>query len=226
MTYLDGYSVNEMMGEYLGIVDIQNTDADGKAEALRALNSAQLAMFGMGDWPALKLADCYFVTDGSTFYDLTTDILKDADGNAITGRFGRMIVDTLRVGTRPLYPVSRGKVIQHDPALTGGSIITNYAIPNKKQFFPYSVGSSGDTVQFDIVGLPVKLEENMAASAISFEPQDHWLIVEGSFLLGMRSKRKSDWTSQYKVWEDMVKGNMAQAKPMRSGTTSFIPPKI
>lgn len=227
MAYADGYTGQEMITEYLGITHIQETDAIGIASALRAINASQLAMYGIGYWPIMVIPDAYITTDGSNYYDLSTDILKDPDGNALTGQFGRLVPNTIRCGTEPLTLASHGMITQHDPDYTvGGGGPTHYALINKKKLFLYSTGSDGDTVTFDFMGLPFKITASTTAAQISFEPENHWLISEGAQFFGLKAHRGNDWVSQYKLWEKRVKQAIGMSKPVSGGTVSFMPQKI
>jgi hypothetical protein len=77
-----------------------------------------------------------------------------------------------------------------------------------------------------MVCLPVKITADTAASDVSFDPQDHQLIIEGAFVFGMRNLRKPDWTLQYKIWTRMVKEHAARAKMLKGGVSTFIPEVI
>lgn len=224
MAYVDGYSGEEMVSEVLGMVNISNTDAAGIAEALRALNASQLEMAMLADWPQLLYPDASFTTDGSTYYDLSDGtVLGDED---LDGAFCRIMKETVRTATRKLFPKSHGMIVSRDEGYTAGGDITHFAIINKKKFMPWPVGSTGDTIYFDMLCNPVKITSDTTAAEITFDPTEHELIIEGAFYMGMRKYRKADWGSQYQIWKKTVKEHAGRAKMMKGGITYFIPEKI
>jgi hypothetical protein len=187
---IQGLSGREIATDIAETLELDiNQSSTVEQRVLRYIKRAQLKIFEYGDWPELKVMDASITTDASDYYDLSTEIAA--------GDFGRLIDKTVRCGDRWLDIASKEQIDQYDPERTISGELTHYMMINRAdmRLFPY--GSTGETVKFDYVKLPVEITLDTAAADISWYPERHGLIVEGALLYG--SKRYG--LNGYPTWQ-------------------------
>jgi hypothetical protein len=174
----------------------------------RWLNQSQYEMFAMGEWPELIVADASFTTDGSAYYDLTSE-LSDA-------LFGKVIDRTVRFGTRNLEPRAKSYFNEIDPDSSYSGDPKYYCQYNRTDFRIYPYSSSGDTITLDYVKYPTTIDADSDATDISFENDRHELIVEGTFYRAEKSLfGGNSWIQDRDEWRKEVKRVLSLSRPVR-----------
>lgn len=191
---IQGLSGREIATDIAETLELDiNQSSTVEQRVLRYIKRAQLYMFEYGDWPELKVMDASITTNASDYYDLSTEIAA--------GDFGRLIDKTVRCGDNWIDIASKEQIDQYDPERAISGEITHFMMINRAdmRLFPY--GSTGETVNFDYVKLPVEITMDTTAAEISWYPERHGLLVEGALLFG--SKRYA--INGYPVWATQEK---------------------
>jgi hypothetical protein len=204
-----GLAATDMLAQVCDDYLLDSTKGSVTTRVYRWLNQAQYEMFSMGEWPELITGDdASFTTDGSSAYDLTSE-LSDA-------LFGKVIDRTVRYGTRNLEPRSKSFFDELDPAATGSGDPLYYCQYNRKDFRIHPHSSIGDTITFDYVKYPKTITAASEATDISFENDRHELIVEGACWRAEKSMYGgTTWIVHRKEWKKEVMNVLSLSRPVR-----------
>jgi hypothetical protein len=215
MAYLtDGFSAEEMIARVAGVV--KSSTAAAETMILQLLNATQLEMFYRYDWPELRVQDDYFTTDGSESYSLASVL-----NNANKAGFGRVVANSVRYGSYSLSPITKGWIDQYDPERIQGGTPLKYCAVNRTDFRVWPYGSSGDKISLDWVILPVKLEAASAADDVSFDPERHELIIEGTIWRACREEKPDlEWERMMGQWYRRLKEAYRDSRQFKQ--TSFV----
>jgi len=217
---MEGFSAEQIIRELAEVVkETDNTAYD--TIALRHINFAALALYGIGDWPELIVRDASLTTDDSDDYDLQdTEIVADST-------VGRLRGNSVRIGSYYIPKKSIDYINRLDPAKSRSGAVEYYALPNINHFTLWPFGSDGDTVTFDYVSLPTEIEANTTAANMPFEPDRHWLLYEGALWRAMRGIRKPDeWIAQRNFFCNEAKKAFAYSSPAKARPDCVIPSKL
>ena len=200
MAQWTGLSGANIIDDVAGPCGQNKNDADVKSTIVRYANMIQDKMFRMTDWPELRILQQSITTDGSFSYDLSDTNILAVTGSKI---FGRVIDETMRNGTNPITLKDRDWIEKQDPDHNNTGSPYHYCmVGNYLILYPYG---SGYTVTFDILELPEAITSTIAATAISFAPRNHDIILEGTLWLAFRRWGKADWKAQGSFFNANVK---------------------
>jgi len=203
-----GLAATDMLAEVCDAYQLDKTKGSVTTRVYRWLNQAQYELFALGEWPELITADASITTDGSSTYDLTSE-LSDA-------LFGKVIDRTVRLGTRNLEPRAKSFFNELDPDASDSGDPFYFCQYNRKDFRIHPYSSDGDTLYFDYIKYPTTIEATLTAANVSFENDRHELIVEGAFwradhsLYGGRA-----WIDMRREWRAEVKRVLSLSRPVR-----------
>ena len=219
MSVIDGMSATEMIAEVAGHVEGTATDSDVITMILVWLNKAQSIMFKK-NFADLLVEGAVLTTDGSTSYDLTSELLV---GITPVTDFGKLKDRSVRLGVYHIYPISKSYVDEIDPDRTDGDTTKNYFMVNRKLFGLYPNNSSGDSVTLDYYKLPVKLTSSTTASAISFLPENHNLICDGAKWMAKERYSREGWRTDRRLWFNEIKKAITESAPVNFTTRQINP---
>ncbi len=212
MTEWTGLSGSDLIDEITGTVGKRANNAVAKAAILRYLNISQNYMFRNADWPELLLLNQSITTDGSFSYDLSSSGILTPDDSGV---FGRVVDRTMRTTLGDIEHRSRRWIEKQDPQHNNSGRPGFYTMEgNELILFPYG---SGETVYFDILIAPAAITATIAATAISFDPLNHDLILEGGLWQAFRrwGKASNDWAKQRGYFMATVKKAARQSGGVR-----------
>jgi len=210
-----GQTAAQIMSDLRTVAHYTDDDAHNTL-LLSWMNAAIREICRIGDWPDSKNINATLTTDGAASYDLTAETSPGPT-------FGRIVAGTVRMGVYHIWPMSKSRMDKIDPDRTHGGIVSHYDLINKKTLVLWPAGSDGDTLTFDWIAYPAKIDADTTEANMPFDPAINDFIFEGAAWRVAREVGQSDWYTKKRDYFKSLESALLTQKPVRLGSNQTIP---